>query len=614
MQMSTLITQQAVQDVMATEQSRDFRMSTLALTAGLLASVSFALVASVAILLVHLRIEQARIKREAQLAKARRLRMKAKGVEVQAPSIKLGVPHHFHIFLSHVWGSGQDQMRIIKQRLKEMVPDLEIFLDVDDLEEIGNLEGYIERTSVILIYCSKGYFQSRNCIREFVATVAMKKPIIALIDPEVSHGGLSIQEVRTQLTETDEIAITKWGFKEHQDHRRTVLEWHGVYEWPGSQKLYDALFANETIEWNRIGIFQDVTMRLIAERVLHDADGSTYVDGELISRKLKALPPPSDSHKFHICCSALNPGALALVHELAEKRGFDVELPDEGGVDVKLPDKGGDPRPSPARRSKKQVLYATSDTNRLTECDHLLLYLTSQTWTRGEASVALAAEVHRAMDLKVHVLLAHEMPGAGGQEARFGCEFGSFFSCVDGATPDELLQRNIYSEVAIALKGGPWREASMAVLAMAFGLSKEEAEAIADGNDVLDQGVGFAVTSVEWSVRRSVETMQTRVAEVGKRLSFNESTTERSIAGTSPELSVGRKRRSTSHMMNPLRNISGRILIRGVSYRGPPSYQGQEAEAKPRTRVRAVAASDSSATFEAAEIEMDEVENDASLA
>ena len=77
-----------------------------------------------------------------------------------------------------------------------------------------------------------------------------------------------------------------------------------------------ALFAG-------IGIFQDVTMRLIAERVLHDADGSTYVDGELISRKLKALPPPSDSHKFHICCSALNPGALALVHELAEKRGFD---------------------------------------------------------------------------------------------------------------------------------------------------------------------------------------------------------------------------------------------------------------------------------------------------
>ena len=59
------------------------------------------------------------------------------------------------------------------------------------------------------------------------------------------------------------------------------------------------------------------------------------------------------------------------------------------------------------------------------------------------------------------------VPGDGGQEARFGCEFGSFFSCVDGATPGELLKRGIYSEIAVALKGGPWREASMAMLAMA---------------------------------------------------------------------------------------------------------------------------------------------------
>jgi hypothetical protein len=65
------------------------------------------------------------------------------------------------------------------------------------------------------------------------------------------------------------------------------------------------------------------------------------------------------------------------------------------------------------------------------------------------------------------------VPGAGGQELRYGCEFGPFFSCVDGATPGELLKRGIYSEIAVALKGGrPWREASMTMLAMAFGLSE----------------------------------------------------------------------------------------------------------------------------------------------
>ena len=38
---------------------------------------------------------------------------------------------------------------------------------------------------------------------------------------------------------------------------------------------------------------------------------------------------------------------------------------------------------------------------------------------------------------------AHEMPGSGGQAARHGCEFSTFFSCVDGTTPEDLLHRGI---------------------------------------------------------------------------------------------------------------------------------------------------------------------------
>lgn len=46
-------------------------------------------------------------------------------------------------------------MRIIKQRLLEMVPNLSVFLDVDDLQEIGDLEGYIDRTRTVLVVCSQ---------------------------------------------------------------------------------------------------------------------------------------------------------------------------------------------------------------------------------------------------------------------------------------------------------------------------------------------------------------------------------------------------------------------------------------------------------------------------
>jgi hypothetical protein len=71
------------------------------------------------------------------------------------------------------------------------------------------------------------------------------------------------------------------------------------------------------------------------------------------------------------------------------------------------------------------------------------------------------------MDAGTHLLLAHEMPGmqGDGQGERHGVEFGTFFSCPNGATPGSLLKANIYGQIAVALKGGPWREASMVLMA-----------------------------------------------------------------------------------------------------------------------------------------------------
>ena len=58
-------------------------------------------------------------------------------------------------------------------------------------------------------------------------------------------------------------------------------------------------------------------------------------------------------------------------------------------------------------------------------------------------------------------------------------------------------------------QGGPWREASMAMLGMAFGLTKEQAEAAANGEDVLGQGIEAGEAAGEaflrmWSAASSV--------------------------------------------------------------------------------------------------------------
>jgi hypothetical protein len=54
------------------------------------------------------------------------------------------------------------------------------------------------------------------------------------------------------------------------------------------------------------------------------------------------------------------------------------------------------------------TLAATTKLTDLVECDHMLLYLNAQTWTRGSASDILADEVAKAMDTSVHLVLAHE--------------------------------------------------------------------------------------------------------------------------------------------------------------------------------------------------------------
>ena len=69
------------------------------------------------------------------------------------------------------------------------------------------------------------------------------------------------------------------------------------------------------------------------------------------------------------------------------------------------------------------------------------------------------------MSLGVHLLLVHEMPGVG-QDERYCVEFDVFF---DGRTPEQLLRAGIYGEVAVPFKGGPWRRASMVMLAHAIG-------------------------------------------------------------------------------------------------------------------------------------------------
>ena len=146
------------------------------------------------------------------------------------------------MFLSHIWSTGQDQCAAIKRQLCLLLPGIGVFLDVDDLRDTGALEKYVEQTAVIMIFVSKGYFKSGNCLREARCSVAKKKPLVLVHD--AVRGGEKLSVIRDQ---------------ECPDELR-----HAVFE------------GREVIEWHRIKDFQLVSLKLVAEQMImglpHGAD------------------------------------------------------------------------------------------------------------------------------------------------------------------------------------------------------------------------------------------------------------------------------------------------------------------------------------------------------
>jgi hypothetical protein len=117
----------AIQDKMSIEQRSLYILNQGTLSAIVTCGVIAALVISGVIFVFQFAEEAARVRREALASKARRLRYVHNDKEVDVPNINAG---EFHLFLSHVWGSGQDQMRVVKTRLLEMLPHARVFLGV----------------------------------------------------------------------------------------------------------------------------------------------------------------------------------------------------------------------------------------------------------------------------------------------------------------------------------------------------------------------------------------------------------------------------------------------------------------------------------------------------
>jgi len=361
----------------------------------------------------------------------------------------------FHLFLSHIWMTGQDQVAVIKRQLNLLLPGISVFLDVDNLQEIGNLEQYVAASQCVLIFLSKGYFFSTSCLRELRYAMEHRKPLLLVHESDVYKGGATLKDLRDDC-----------------DSKKIDAEYLFDGRWP-------------IIGWHRVSAFQLLSLKLIAQAVIHCMKAyhgpqapRVYIPNEISRQKLIFLK------RVVLYVSAANPGATALAQEL--EAGF-------GGARMKLrydepenfqtmDEKSTSSVSSLAGKVADQVNHlclasATSSVSSLagkiadqvnhlclasvTCATHMLLYLNVDTFV-GEAGQTLAHQVRKARENALPIMLVHEVDT---HQSPAGCHFDHFFR----TTPQDLVDAGLYRTVAVACHPGPHRRVSLALIAKECG-------------------------------------------------------------------------------------------------------------------------------------------------
>ena len=141
--------------------------------------------------------------------------------------------------------TGQDAVAVIKNELKLLIPGIKIFLDVDDLKDIGSLEDYVDRTQVMLFFLSKGYFRSQalpqplpfreprcvahdyscapclqNCLREIRTSLEKSKPLVLVQEADPAKGGGTLQALPARPLLAAGIALATHGSEGRCRRRR----------------------------------------------------------------------------------------------------------------------------------------------------------------------------------------------------------------------------------------------------------------------------------------------------------------------------------------------------------------------------------------------------------
>lgn len=365
---------------------------------------------------------------------------------------------------------------------------MQIFLDVDDLDDFTKLGRYIQSTLVVIVFVSKGYFTSPATLGEFIEALAMHErrklmafkqsvkegrevvppPSILLVREsanEKQENALSPAQIQAELDEAARLpgggrdsrfglalkrAITHWKQRQYENQEKKAdkearaiddqivafLNEMSVDTLRAALHPKGELWRNSVL-WLRSKTFLQVTALRIAREL---ADLTIHKEIEMLNGPLdqKVELKPLTDGSFHVYASANNAGAMGFVHD-------ELRAAIKGRLRVMFTadvmHREGRTAGQPANRRPRQGSLPV-----------FLLYLDKYTWTTAR-SMELGMEVQDALEARQPILLVHECDYS--KRYRHPVPFSFFFK--EGITPQVLKDRNLYSTIAIPVPEGEHR-------------------------------------------------------------------------------------------------------------------------------------------------------------
>ena len=171
-------------------------------------------------------------------------------------------------------------MATIKRQLQRLLPGVRVFLDVDDLDDIANLEAHIQASAAALVYLgSVSYFGSPNCMREVCASKEANLPLVRVHESDMTKASASLAVLREAC--------------------------------PGEH--HDCLFdGGPIVEWCRVRDFQLVALAQIGQQLVGACGGEV---GLRVSHTLPWAPLRFDA-AASVRTSVHNAEAVSVVEAL----------------------------------------------------------------------------------------------------------------------------------------------------------------------------------------------------------------------------------------------------------------------------------------------------------